>query len=107
MIKRVLVLGVVVVALMAAGVIHFQKTGDEVNIRIDRAKLRRVSGRLIDEGGELLDDAQQALQDRRNQDSDLQSRFESGFEHVEAEAERFKSEFQNQSRRFTPSRERR
>ena len=53
--KKIVLLVAVVIALMAAGVIHFQKDGDEVNISIDKARLKQVSGKLINEGKQLID----------------------------------------------------
>jgi len=91
--KKILVLVVIVGALMAAGVLHFQKDGDEVNITINRARLREVSGELVDEGHEYLDEAQEKFEARRAAPTELETRLE--------------SEFSSQSRRFTPSRDRR
>ena len=90
--KKVLVLGAIVVALMAAGVIHFQKDGDQVNISIDKGKLKKVSGQWIDEGNRMIDQAQDKLDDRRDRSSNLSDELE--------------SEFRSQTRRFTPSRSR-
>ena len=87
--KKIFLLGAIVAGLMAAGVIHFQKNGDEVNISIDRAKLRRASGKLLDEGNHLIDEAQQRLNERRPRSLDLETEYE--------------PEIRSQSRRFTPS----
>lgn len=90
--KKYFVLGLIVVALMAAGVIHFQKDGDELNISIDRGKLKRVSSELIDEGKHLIDEARDEFDERSNRTSDLGDEFE--------------TEVRSQTRRFTPSRNR-
>jgi hypothetical protein len=88
--KKIFWLGLIVVGLMVAGVIQFQKDGDEVHISIDRAKLRRASSKLIDEGNQVIDKAQQRLNDRRRESVDFETEYE--------------PESRSQTRRFTPSR---
>lgn len=91
--KKYFVLAAIVIALMSAGVIHFQKDGDEVNISIDRGKLRKVSGELIEEGKDLINNARDDFKDAGDQASDFRDAWES-------------EDRRSQSRRFTPSRSR-
>ena len=91
--KKIFLLGVVVVGLMAAGVIHFQKDGDQVNFSIDRGRLKEVSKEIVEEGKELIEESRQSLDDRRSRSSDLED-FRDDIE----------SEVRSQTRRFTPSR---
>jgi len=92
MVKRIIVLGVVVVALMAAGVIHFQRDGDEVNISIDKGRFKQVTGKLIGEGKNLVNEARDEFDER--------------YEASEEWADEAESNHNRQSRRFTPSRNR-
>jgi hypothetical protein len=88
-VRTLLVLGAIVFALVVAGVIHFQKNGDEINVTIDRAKLRKTSGKLIDAGKRLIDKTEDEI-------SEAQSRS------YEREEE-FESEVRTQAQRFNPS----
>lgn len=101
--KKVFLLVVAVVALMAAGVIHFQNNGDEVNISIDRARLRQVSGKIIGEGKELIEGAREDYQDTRQQASEMRDRYESEFNNQSRRFDSYESEYRNQSRRFDPN----
>jgi hypothetical protein len=98
--KKVFLLVVAIVALMAAGVIHFQNNGDEVNISIDRARLRQVSGKIIGEGKELIEGAQEDFENTRRQASDMRDRYESEFNNQPRGYDNYDSGYRNQSRRF-------
>ncbi len=90
MFKALIVLGVIGVGLTAAGVIHYQKNGDQINISIDKNKLKAVSKKIIEEGEELIEDAEHSLNDeRRSAASDIEDRVE--------------DEIRNQAQQFNPS----
>lgn len=77
MFKALILLGVIGVGLTAAGVIHYQKNGDHIDISIDKARLKAVSKKLIEEGEELIEDAEHSLNDdRRSPVSDVEDRVE-------------------------------
>ena len=89
MFKTLIVLGVIGIGLTAAGVIHYQKNGDQINISIDKTKLKQVSRKLIEEGEELIEDAQQSFNDDRSPASEVEERVE--------------NEIRNQAQKFNPS----
>ena len=101
--KKIFLLVVAVIALMAAGVIHFQNTGDEVNISIDRARLRQVSGKIIGEGKELIEGARDEYEDTRTQAGEMRDRYESEFNNQSRRFDNYESEYRTQSRRFEPT----
>ena len=95
--KKLFVLCAIAVALMAAGVIHFQKDGDEYNISIDRKRLREVSGKMVDEGKQLIDEAKDEFDSRRGRSA-------SRYDDFEDNVRDFESNVREQARRFTPER---
>jgi hypothetical protein len=76
-------LAAIVVGLVAVGVIHFQKNGDNVNISIDETKLRETTAKVVREGEQIVNQAEQSLQDPKTQS--IGQRIENG---VNAEAHR-------------------
>ena len=93
MFKSLIVLGLIGIGLTAAGVIHYQKNGDQINISIDKSRLKQVSKKLIEEGEELIDGAEQSMSDDRSPVSDAEDRFR----------DRVEDEVRNQAQRFIPS----
>jgi uncharacterized protein HemX len=75
-------LAAVVVGLIAVGVIHFQKNGDNVNISIDENKLRQTTAKVVREGEQVFNQAEQSIQQDQ---PGLGQRIENG---VNAEAHR-------------------
>ena len=61
--RMLFLLAAIFVALVAVGVIHFQKNGDNINVSIDENKLRQETAKVVREGEEIVNDAQKTLQD--------------------------------------------
>lgn len=60
--RTIFVLGAIAIALSAAGVIHLTKNGDQVDISIDKNKLRQTTAKVIEEGKHFVDEAEQAVE---------------------------------------------
>jgi|GEM_PF-3548046 len=71
--KPLLLVAGIVVALIVAGVIHVQKTGNDINITIDKTKLQQTESKLAAEGEELLHKAEAGLQNAANQSQGSQA----------------------------------
>ena len=59
--KVLLLLAAVGIGLAAAGVIHFQKNGDNVDISIDETKLKQTTAKVVQEGEHFLSEAEQSI----------------------------------------------
>lgn len=72
-----LLLGGIVFAMVAMGIIHFQRDDGQIKISIDEARLKQTSKKLIDRGEEFIDNTRKSAD--RGQDSayDDDSRYES------------------------------
>ncbi len=60
--KMLFLLAAIVVGLVAVGVIHFQKNGDNINVSIDENKLRQTTAKVIREGEQIVNQAEQSIQ---------------------------------------------
>lgn len=59
---RTLILAAVVVAgLVAAGVIHIQKGGQDIKITVDKAKLHETTEKAVEVGDAVLHEAERQL----------------------------------------------
>ena len=67
--RMLFLLAAIVVALVAVGVIHLQKSGDNINVSIDENKLRQTTAKVVREGEQIVNEAEQSLQ----QDGQTQS----------------------------------
>lgn len=56
-----LVGGVLVLLLVVAGVMHFTKSEDEINVRIDTGKIEQAAEKTAEKGKESLQQAGEAL----------------------------------------------
>ncbi len=61
--RMLFLLAAIFVALVAVGVIHFQKSGDNINVSIDENKLRQETAKVVREGEQIVNDAEKSLQD--------------------------------------------
>jgi hypothetical protein len=59
--RTLILLGVVVAGLIAAGVIHIQKGSDTINITVDQNKLHQTEEEAVKLGGAVLKQAEQQL----------------------------------------------
>jgi hypothetical protein len=59
--RTLLLLALIVVGLVAAGIVHFQKNGDQVQITVDKEELEKDAGKAIRIGSKLVHDAQDSL----------------------------------------------
>jgi hypothetical protein len=83
--RMLFLLAAIVVGLVAVGVIHFQKDGNNVDISIDEAKLRQTTATFVREGEQIVNQAEQSVQQSAQQQQSLGQRVENG---VNAEAHR-------------------
>jgi hypothetical protein len=83
-----LLLAVVVFALVAAGIVHFQRDGDHLNISIDEARLKNTSQKLIHKGEEFLEDARDTVDSQSSRISERDRQWES---EARSRAQRFRS----------------
>ncbi len=82
--RMLFLLAAIVVGLVAVGVIHFQRNGNNVDISIDEAKLRQTTATFVREGEQIVNQAEQSVQQSAQQQS-LGQRVEND---VNAEAHR-------------------
>jgi Flp pilus assembly protein TadB len=82
--RMLFLLAAIFVGLVAVGVIHFQKNGDNVNISIDENKLRQTTAKVVREGEQIVNSAEQSIQ-QGDQNQPIGQRIENG---INAEAHR-------------------
>ncbi len=60
--RMLFLLAAIVVGLVAVGVIHFQKNGDNINVSIDENKLRQTTATFVRDGEQIVNEAEQSIQ---------------------------------------------
>ena len=60
--RTIFFLALLVIGLVVAGVLQFQKNGDNISIHIDQQRLHQVEQEAVQEGSQLLNKAQTDLQ---------------------------------------------
>jgi hypothetical protein len=65
--RTLIILAVIVIGLAAAGIVHFQKSGDHLDISIDGSKLKRATSEVINEGKHLVREVEEAVEDHSSQ----------------------------------------
>ncbi|HWC91383.1 MAG TPA: hypothetical protein VG433_17055 [Pirellulales bacterium] len=83
--RMLFLIAAVLVALVAAGVIHFQKDGNNIDVSIDEAKLRQTTAKFVQEGEQIVNQAEQSVQQSEQQQQSIGRQIQSG---VNAEAHR-------------------
>jgi hypothetical protein len=63
--KVLFLLAAIVVGLVAVGVIHLQKNGDQVNISIDETRLRETTAKVVREGEQIVNQAEESIQQQQ------------------------------------------
>ena len=58
--RTLLILALVVGGLVVAGAIHITQSGDQIEVSIDKQKVKAVTGRVVAEGETMLRNAQAA-----------------------------------------------
>ncbi|HEX3869453.1 MAG TPA: hypothetical protein VHV77_03360 [Pirellulales bacterium] len=65
--RLLFLIAIAVVGLVVAGVLHFQKDGNEVRITVDKGRLEQVEDKAIRVGSDLLKKGQESLDDETKQ----------------------------------------
>ena len=67
--RMLLLLGAIVIGLAAAGIIHFQKNGDQLDISIDKQRFERAAAKAIDEGKTIISDVEASIENSRSEET--------------------------------------